>query len=134
MTLFGIKSIAIMLVIEILVCLLFKQLLGLSQLIGSFVVINVIFWGVISVYNGKVKVYSMQSLFKRATIELNEIDKVTIRDGGMTQAFSAITFDLKNKSKRTVYILLYSFERKKVRMFFYKSGIEVYSFDASSNN
>lgn len=134
MTLFGIKSILIMLAIEITACFLLKQMIGLLQLIVIFSIIDALFWSILSVHNGKIRVYSFLSLFKRNILELSEIEKITIRDGGMMQSFTTIVFDLKNKDRRTIYILLYLFERKKVSNFLYNNGVEVHSFDASSNN
>jgi hypothetical protein len=104
---------------------IFVEYFGVTFFIIEFLISNILFSKLIIVNDYEVVLWQLQPRFKRKLM-LSDVVTIFFMDGGRTQALTTIIFkNEKNEKLKSIFLLLYTFERKQMAKFFEQKGVEI---------
>jgi len=128
MKLFGIKSIFVFIIIQIIIIALLVGFLGIYFFIVEIVLFVLLFIRIIGIDKDNViKIFSPLEILKvKNKIHIYEINRVIIKDGGLPMALTSIYLHKRNNTKvKFIFLLMYPFERKQLAMYLRNKGVVV---------
>lgn len=113
---YGYRTAMIFLFVEMIFVIVFYDKPQFSVFIIAFLLVDLIFFGLISVSADHISVYTMSAIFDGVyRIPFNRIAEIQLRGAqGMTRGRMDARIITRDGKKYTFFMLLYPFERKKL--------------------
>lgn len=125
MDIFGIKSISLLILLEIIIAYLFRGMLEPLVFLLLFLLLTVILGGIICVDKENI---IFLSLFKgKKIIKLDTVIEVNIKSDVLRPASADVIIIQEGTKTNSLFLLLYAFEKKKLIIAMKNQGIKVNS-------